>query len=239
MHVTFFSASLLCFAKLWHSSVQPGAEAICMHWQMQNCQCTQEQWAHSSPITTIIDYISEIMKSYADSSTERKVAHVFTCLVVVLIILTWTFNSSSLIWSSFSLMSIVSFLHSVSNSLMRRRSVSVHSPLSERREKKKKRLSHISAHEKPASNKPGVKQEVKMVPYLDAAASATALAAVASSNFFRFFSSASCFSAVARASCSALSLFSSWPTACLSFCFACTALWSLRAHIRTKTPSSS
>lgn len=60
--------------------------------------------------------------------------------------------------------------------------------------------------------------------YLDAAASATALA---SSNFFLFFSSASCFSAAARASCSALSLFSSWPTACLSFCFAWTALWSL------------
>lgn len=43
--------------------------------------------------------------------------------------LTWTFNSSSLICSSLSLMSIVSFLHSASNSVMRRRSVSVHSPL--------------------------------------------------------------------------------------------------------------
>lgn len=43
--------------------------------------------------------------------------------------ITWTFISSSLIWSSFSLMSIVNFLHSVSSSRMRFRKVSVHSPL--------------------------------------------------------------------------------------------------------------
>lgn len=63
--------------------------------------------------------------------------------------------------------------------------------------------------------------------YLVAAANATALAAVASSIFFLFLSSASCFSARARASCSAFSLFSSWEMVCLSFCLAWMALWSL------------
>lgn len=43
--------------------------------------------------------------------------------------ITWTFISRSRIWSSFSLMSIVNFLHSVSRSRMRFRNVSVHSPL--------------------------------------------------------------------------------------------------------------
>lgn len=43
--------------------------------------------------------------------------------------ITWTFISSSLIWSSFSLMSIVNFLHSVSSSRIRFRKDSVHSPL--------------------------------------------------------------------------------------------------------------
>lgn len=63
--------------------------------------------------------------------------------------------------------------------------------------------------------------------YLDAAASATARAAVASSTFFLFFSSLSCFSATDRASCSDFRRFSSWVMVCLSFCLDCTALWSL------------
>lgn len=111
--------------------------------------------------------------------------------------------------------------------------------------KKKKWRIYINAHNELwfTTNKSRVNWFLKtstcqMCSYLDAAASATALAAVASSNFFRFFSSASCFSAVARASCSALSLFSSWPTACLSFCFACTALWSLQEHGHTQTLTS-
>lgn len=63
--------------------------------------------------------------------------------------------------------------------------------------------------------------------YLDAAANATARAAVASSNFFLFFSSINCFSTKLRASCSAFSFFSNWLIFCLSFCFICTALCNL------------
>lgn len=72
--------------------------------------------------------------------------------------------------------------------------------------------------------------------YLVAAANATALAAVASSIFFLFLSSASCFSARARASCSAFSLFSSWEMVCLSFCLAWTALWSLKCGEKHSQP---
>ncbi len=68
--------------------------------------------------------------------------------------------------------------------------------------------------------------------HLVAAARATARAAAASSSFLRFFSSANSFSAAARASCSAFRRFSSCPTVCLSFCFACTALWSLKTQTR-------
>lgn len=66
--------------------------------------------------------------------------------------------------------------------------------------------------------------------YLDAAANATARAAVASSNFFLFFSSINCFSTKLRASCSAFSFFSNWLIFCLSFCFTCTALCNLNGN---------
>lgn len=66
--------------------------------------------------------------------------------------------------------------------------------------------------------------------YLDAAANATARAAVASSNFFLFFSSINCFSTKLRASCSAFSFFSNWLIFCLSFCFTCTALCNLHGN---------
>lgn len=129
-------------------------------------------------------------------------------------------------------MSIVNFLHSVSNSVIRRRSVSVHSPLRYARRN--------AGWERFCSSWKWNAFWNWKKTYLDAAASATALAAVASSNFFLFFSSASCFSAVARASCSPLSFFSSCPTVCLSFCFACTALWSLTdAHRETRGSANS
>lgn len=73
--------------------------------------------------------------------------------------------------------------------------------------------------------------EKKKKVHLVAAANATARAAVASSIFFLFLSSTSCFSAMARASCSAFSLFSSWEMVCLSFCLAWMALWSLKCNI--------
>lgn len=66
----------------------------------------------------------------SNTDEEFKAEKVFCSLI------TCTLSSSSLIWSSFTFMSIVSFLPSASNSLIRFRKVSVHSPLLKKKRRK-------------------------------------------------------------------------------------------------------